>query len=214
MQLDSHCAPRKRPHPAEKVSCSGFHHRAETTMMHRLHRSAKKRSTSRDPVWVDLPQNLASRHPIIPCRLLDLVPPSSLTATASWIIPAFRLAERLAPNSAWLSPGTAETITATSWKPGTVTGAGEESSADGYMEASHLQEPNVGRVFTAPLGDVHLWSHVSCCCCLDLRAGISATGQRHCALPDPQRKARSPSPGHVTRTALLRHLCGRSQADT
>ncbi len=89
-----------------------------------------------------LPHNLAFRHPIIPCLLLDLVPPSSLTATASWIVPAFRLAERLAIDGAWLSPGTAETITAASSKPGTVTGAGEESSAEGYMEASHLQEPD------------------------------------------------------------------------
>lgn len=148
---------------------------------------------------MDLPQHLASRHPIIPCRLLDLVPPSSLTATASWIIPAFRLA----PNGAWLSPGTAETITATSSKPGTVTGAGEESSADGYMEASRLQEPNVGRVFIAPLGDVHLWSHVSCCCCyLDLRAvqrvRDSAPSPIHSEKRDHRLQATSPE----------RHYCG------
>ncbi len=58
------------------------------------------------------------------------------------MVPAFRLAERLAIDGAWLSPGTAETITATSSKPGTVTGAGDESSAEGYMEASHLREPD------------------------------------------------------------------------
>lgn len=42
------------------------------------------------------------------------MPPSSLTATAGWVVPAFRLAECLAMDGAWLSPGTAETITATS----------------------------------------------------------------------------------------------------
>ena len=74
------------------------------------------------------------------------------------------------------------------------------------MELLYLQEPNVGRVFTVPLGDIYLWSHVSCCCCLDLHAGIFAMGHRYCALHNPQRKARSPSPGYVTRMALLRHL--------
>ncbi len=58
------------------------------------------------------------------------------------MVPAFRLVERLAINGAWLSPGTAETITATSSKPSTVTSAGDESSAEGYIEASHLREPN------------------------------------------------------------------------
>lgn len=180
MQLDSHCAPRKRPHLAKHVSCSGLHLELRqpdvsapppTPLC-----SANKGSTSRDPVWVNLPPNLTSRHPIIPCPLLDLVPPWSLTATASWIIPAFRLAERLAPNGTWLCPGTAKTITATSPKSGIGTGTDKESSADGYTKPLHPREPNVGQVFTAPFEDVHLWSHVSCCCCLDLCAGNSATG--------------------------------------
>lgn len=71
------------------------------------------------------------------------------------------------------------------------------------MEASRLQEPNVGRVFTAPLGDVHLWSHVSCCCCyLDLRAvqrvRDSAPSPIHSEKRDHRLQATSPE----------RHYCG------
>ena len=37
------------------------------------------------------------------------------------------------------------------------------------------------RIFTGPLGDVQMWSHVSCSrSCLGLRAGTSATDQRYC----------------------------------
>ena len=49
MQLDSHCAPRKRPHPVEHVSCSGLHLGAETTMTHRLHRPLHYARWRRDP---------------------------------------------------------------------------------------------------------------------------------------------------------------------
>ncbi len=49
MQLDSHCAPRKRPHPAEHISCSGLHLRAETNMTHRLHRPLHYARRRRDP---------------------------------------------------------------------------------------------------------------------------------------------------------------------
>lgn len=49
MQLDSHCAPRKRTHPAEHVSCSGLHLRAETTMTHWLHRPLHYARRRRDP---------------------------------------------------------------------------------------------------------------------------------------------------------------------
>lgn len=118
MQLDCHCAPGKRPYPVEHVSCSGLDLRTESTMTHWLHCPLHYTRRERDPHLETLSEWLFPKISPLDIQssrlLLDLVPPSSLTATASWVVPVFRLAERLAMNGAWLSPSTAETITATS----------------------------------------------------------------------------------------------------